>query len=278
MPYSFSCKYATKKKIKNTLVVPDLPEYAGLSKMGNFFYRLLKKFDVKYFYKSCKKIDSFVFFADNMKEKFDNDIRFITVECMVNPDMYTNQNEHESAIKHIVYTGGLEEEYGIKLLLDAFILINRDDYCLDICGSGNAANLVNDYANRYKGINFYGLVSSTEAFNLQMNAAVLVNPRPNNGIFTRFSFPSKNAEYLMTGIPTICFKLAGIPDEYDSLLYYFRSSDPKEMSEDIVKVCNISDVCRKEIFRKNREYMINYKNIKYQTKRIIDQLVGIDAR
>ena len=63
-----------------------------------------------------------------------------------------------------------------------------------------------------------GQVSLNEARALQKTADVLVNPRLNEGEYTKYSFPSKTMEYLSTGRPVVCYKLDGIPDEYDKHL------------------------------------------------------------
>ena len=51
------------------------------------------------------------------------------------------------------------------------------------------------------------------------SAAVLVNPRPNNEEYTKYSFPSKDIEYLLSGKPTVAFLLDGMPKCYQDFLY-----------------------------------------------------------
>jgi hypothetical protein len=55
-------------------------------------------------------------------------------------------------------------------------------------------------------------------------ADVLVNPRPNNEEYTKYSFPSKNIEYLMTGKPVVGYMLDGMPPIYKEFMFVI----PKE--------------------------------------------------
>jgi glycosyltransferase involved in cell wall biosynthesis len=45
-------------------------------------------------------------------------------------------------------------------------------------------------------------------------ADVLVNPRQNDEAYTKYSFPSKNIEYLLSGNPVVAYMLDGVPEEY----------------------------------------------------------------
>lgn len=46
-----------------------------------------------------------------------------------------------------------------------------------------------------------------------------MNPRPNNESYTKYSFPSKDIEYLLSGKPTVAFLLDGMPECYRDFLY-----------------------------------------------------------
>ena len=47
---------------------------------------------------------------------------------------------------------------------------------------------------------------------------MLVNPRPDNEEYTRYSFPSKNIEYLLTGKPVVAYLLSGMPEVYQDFM------------------------------------------------------------
>ena len=50
---------------------------------------------------------------------------------------------------------------------------------------------------------FKGMVPNKIVVEDQLKATLLVNPRPSIGEFTRYSFPSKNMEYMVSGTPMV---------------------------------------------------------------------------
>jgi glycosyltransferase involved in cell wall biosynthesis len=51
-------------------------------------------------------------------------------------------------------------------------------------------------------------------------ASVLINPRPVDRDFVRYSFPSKMIEYLSAGVPVITTRLPGIPVGYEGRVVF----------------------------------------------------------
>ena len=48
---------------------------------------------------------------------------------------------------------------------------------------------------------------------------LLVNPRPTNEEYTKYSFPSKNMEYMASGTPVLTTHLPGMPKEYNEYVF-----------------------------------------------------------
>ena len=117
---------------------------------------------------------------------------------------------------------------------------------------------------------YLGRVDRIEALSLQKNAAVLINPRQNNEEFTKYSFPSKNLEYLSSGVPLIAYKLDGIPDEYDE--FYIRPADnsAQALAECIEKVIGMPQEERLAFGKKAQVFVNENKNYIVQTKKILD--------
>ena len=110
------------------------------------------------------------------------------------------------------------------------------------------------------------------ALSLQKNAAVLVNPRQNNEDFTKFSFPSKNLEYLSSGVPMVGYKLDGIPDEYDDYIIYPADDSPQALRDALSSILAITDGEREAMGEKARHFVCERKNKVAQAKRIIEFL------
>ena len=105
---------------------------------------------------------------------------------------------------------------------------------------------------------------------VERDAMLLVNPRPTSEEFTRYSFPSKILEYMMSGTPVITTKILGIPKEYDKYLFYFYADDPLSMANDLRKLMDMSlkDLSRKG--RDAREFVIKNKNNIIQAEKILN--------
>ena len=95
----------------------------------------------------------------------------------------------------MLYTGRLNRRYGIELLLQAMKELPDLDIELWLCGSGEMEEEIRTYAAQDSRIRFFGFLPHEEAVQLQKQATVLVNPRTNQGEYTKYSFPSKTMEY-----------------------------------------------------------------------------------
>ena len=227
-PFLEAAVYAKHKNsnVKICLIVPDLPEYINLNKDVSGLYRVAKKYDTSRFYKLCNDVDSYLFFAPEMKKMFDVTGKKVMVsEGFLDDDVFEVNEEKrfavhgENELKYIVYTGTTNEKFGVKDLIDAFMGMEGENYRLVICGGGDADEYVRRCATSDKRIMALGQVSPSESRMWQLKADVLVNPRPNDEDFTKYSFPSKNLEYLASGAPVVAYLLDGMPQEYSEYMF-----------------------------------------------------------
>lgn len=252
---------------KTCLIVPDLPEYMNLSVGRHCIFDTIKKIDAKYNYQMINRIDSFVVLTKYMYPRLNVKKPFIVIEGIVEEDvdgggthLISNQIK-----KTIVYTGTLEKKYGICELIDSFCQIQGEDLQLVICGKGNSVPYIEEKAKADRRIKYLGTVQAKEARMIQQNAFILVNPRCSTEEFTKYSFPSKNLEYLASGRPVIMYKLAGIPDEYDKHVYYVK--DNLKSTLEYVLSLSCDELNKKG--REAKEFVLKEKNPVIQTKRII---------
>ena len=111
-----------------------------------------------------------------------------------------------------------------------------------------------------------------DAIRLQSSADLLVNSMPEFGIHTALSFPSKTMEYMILGKPVACFKVRGIPDEYDGYLTYFEEETPQSMAETIEKMKKLGAEKLAELGRRNQEFVLAHKGPKTQVSKILDMM------
>ena len=284
-PFLQAAVYA--KKIDPTihicLVVPDLPQFMNLNDKRTLIYDRLKKIDIDIFEKNSKFVDSFVLLTDPMKKMLNVGKRpYVVIEGVIKIDS-DNEEEPTDDIKSIdnmtvVYTGTLNKKFGVVSLVEAFHNTSVKNAHLKICGRGDSEEIIKSYAAKDERIVFLGQLPNTEAVKLQERATVLVNPRQNNEEFTKYSFPSKNMEYLLTGRPVIAYKLDGIPDEYDNYFHYVEDDSIDSFTNKIEEILLMDEDSRYEFGDRARTYVLNEKNNILASKKIIEMILERGSR
>ena len=278
-PFLYAIKVAKKinPNIKVCLIIPDLPQFMRLNSEPGFIYTILKTVDTKLIIKLLKYVDKYVLLTEAMAKPLNlSETDYLVIEGLVNIDddiLETNKIQNNEK-KKILYTGTLNYKYGILTLLEAFKMIDMD-YELQICGAGEAEDKITEMAKVDKRINFLGLLKREEVLNLQRNATCLINPRSSDGEFTKYSFPSKNMEYLLSGRPTIAHKLDGIPNDYDEYFIFIDNNSPASMAEKIIEVCETSPDLLNKFGKRARDFVLKEKNNIRQSEKILKFVGGI---
>lgn len=194
------------------------------------------------------------------------------VEGMIKISSYSNNiiRDHKPDKEIIAYTGSVQKVFGVWNLVEAFRIANLENAELWICGSGDLSKELEELSRNVSNIKYYGLVDSEKAKQIQIEATILVNPRTSEGEYTKYSFPSKTIEYLITGRTVVGNKLEGIPEEYFQYVYTPVDESVYSLSECLKKVVNCP---WEERFKKQvegRNFIIDNKNSSIQVRRIID--------
>ena len=218
-PFLEAAAYAKKRdpKIKICFYVPDLPDYMNLRADRSWIYDVAKKADIKKMSRLMESVDSYVLLTEQMKDRLPVGKKPCHVVEGIVSQFPAPAPESDSEEKYIVYTGKLDAAFGIRELVDAMALLDNPNYRLVLCGQGDSYDYAASHSD--KRIMALGLVSPEEAAQWQRKAAVLVNPRANVGEYTKYSFPSKNVEYLLSGRPVAACLLSGMPACYADFLY-----------------------------------------------------------
>jgi glycosyltransferase involved in cell wall biosynthesis len=178
---------------------------------------------------------------------------------------------------NIVYTGTLNERYGVVNLVKAFMKINDDRFRLVICGLGDSEKIISEASLVDKRIIFKGQLRKDEIIKVQNSATILVNPRQNIEEFTKYSFPSKIMEYLATGKPVVAYKLDGMPDEYDNYIIYVPENSIEALTKTIYNVCTQPYEKLITFGASAKHWVVTEKNGITQTKKIIDMIRSINT-
>lgn len=265
-----------KKRNKNlivTIIIDDLPAQYGIvsgnpiarkikNRVGHYIVRILNKPD----FASC-----FVFLTEAMKDVIHTQHKKYTVVEGVATSKEEDPSEEILNPKNVIfYAGTLNYEFGIMNLLNAFREIKDESYELWICGEGEAKEDIKLRAQEDKRIRYFGFLSKDEVSKLQKQAKVLVNPRKNQGEYTKYSFPSKTIEYMLARKPVVMYKLDGIPDEYDKYIYYVAGEKDCDLKEAIERVCNMDCKKLEATAKAGCEWVLREKNACAQVKKIVD--------
>lgn len=261
-------------KTKIILVVPDLPEFMSSNK--NLIRRVVEKFNILILNNLYKSVDGFVLLTKHMVDRLPVANKpWTVVEGIFNPTDLIDNNEYKSTHRYILYTGTLEYRYGIMNLVKAFADIKLDNIQLIICGDGDAKGEILDYAKKDSRIIYKGLIKRNEALKLQQGATLLVNPRTPEGEFTKYSFPSKTMEYLGSGVPTLLYRLPGIPDEYYDYCFNLSDLSISALSAELYKIMNMDAAELQSIGQRAKQFILEQKNPQVQTKKILDLIHSI---
>ena len=221
------------KSIHIHMVVPDLPQYMNLSKKAHPVYDFFKKIDIHKMEKLIAHVDSFMLLTEYMAEKLQVGKRpYIVVEGITDKQQAA-PNKREKHGKKVAYAGKLVEAFGAKRLIEAFELIEDPQASLHICGGGELKPYVEEMCKKDSRIHYHGVVSAEKANEILQQADVLVNPRQNDDEYTKYSFPSKNIEYLMTGNAVVAYMLDGMPEIYRKLFQIPKSNSTQDLAQAI---------------------------------------------
>ncbi len=265
-----------KKKVPDlraAIIVTDLPNEYGLSSGRTGLMKKLESRMGRQQLELCKQMDGFVLLTAQMAEVIPCEgKRTIVIEGLIRQGENVQATATASADDsfEVLYTGTLSPELGIQDMLDAFA--DMLDAQLRICGGGVMAQQVEQFAKQYANIRFEGFVPHEKALALQAQASALINPRTPAGLFTKYSFPSKTLEYMRSGKPVICYKLDGIPDDYDSYLNYIPSPGAEGIRQAVQQLQAVNPQERLQMGRLAREYVLEHKNPAAQCKRLVEWL------
>lgn len=244
-----------KEKITTVLIVPDLVGKYAISPR-NLIRKILYNYQSKKQFQLQKNADFYVLFTEAMKIPLEiGNKPYVVIEGIA-PEVepYSISNIQDKKI--ILYTGTLSKETGIYDLIEAFSGIKDSTYRLYIAGSGMDAEYVKREAEKDSRIKFFGYVDRKKIRELQEQCSVLVNARTDSLEYTKYSFPSKTMEYLMTGKPVVMHKLSGVPEEYSEYLFLTKEQTADGLREALIKACSISN----EELKNRAERVVKWMN------------------
>lgn len=251
-------------RVKSVAIVTDLPEMLFVLKSK---VTIIDKFSYRLGSILLYATNGYVFLTEAMNLTLNRkrkpcciiegmaDIRLLSIDKKI---------ELNYSTKVIHYSGGLYDVFGVKTLIDAFMLIDGDNIKLHLFGDGDLIGYINECKIKDPRIFYFGYKDNKEVINDQLKSFVLVNPRFTNEEYTKYSFPSKTIEYMASGIPLLTTKLPGIPFEYLSFVYLLEEENLEGYRNSIKKVLDKSKSEITKFGEEARNFVLKNKNNKIQ--------------
>lgn len=261
---------------KSVGIVTDVPTIRP--KEENRTDNLIKKAIARTNMYILSKFDAYVFLTDQMNELINEDNKpYVVMEGHVDTNMadIINLIENKYPLRTIMYTGALKEVYGLKLLVDAFLAANLDDTELHLYGSGDFERELRSICAENHNIKYFGTVPNETAVKAQMRATLLVNPRFTDGEYTKYSFPSKNMEYMVSGTPVLTTRLPGMPKEYYEYVYLIKTETVGGLAETLKLIWAKPAEYLHQKGQEAKRFVLANKNNVAQAARVVQMLQSI---
>lgn len=249
-------------------IVTDLPDMMSDSKVLRAVNNNLFSF-----------MNGFIFLTEEMNVRLNHKNHpYIVLEGHVDSDApelnRTEKWETTNGKKIIIYAGSILKLYGIQNLTEGFIKADIPNAELWIYGDGDYREELIQIEKVHKNVIYKGVCGNQEVVQAELRASLLVNPRPSAPEYTKYSFPSKNMEYMVSGTPLLTTKLPGMPKEYNDYVYLLEDETPEGVAKSLKEIFKHSFSERQKLASKAREFVLKEKSNTIQAERIIKFLLG----
>jgi len=255
------------------LVVTDLLNFMSSSEKNDMTW--IKKQNIKLFTWLCNKADGYIVLTPQMCDLINKKHKpFLVMEGLTDilrdDDPVSARNDDKTASPRIImYAGGIYNVYGVELLIKAFLQADLSNVQLHFYGWGDMVPELEEICKNNPAIVFKGSVPHQAILEAEKQATLLINPRPAEKEFTKYSFPSKNLEYMASGTPLLAFMLPGIPEEYRDYMYIIEKNDPSSLARDLEKIMGMPQEELNSFGARTRSYVLKNKNCITQADRML---------
>ncbi len=170
------------------------------------------------------------------------------------------------------YAGGVSKQYGLGNLVEGFRKANLSNAQLHIYGPGDYVQELEAIAQADPRVFYGGMLLSSQIVEKEREATLLVNPRPTDEEYVKYSFPSKTMEYMASGTPVLTTVLPGMPREYHPYVYLLEEETADGIARKLEEVLKLPE---EDLFAKGveaRRFILEEKNNVIQGGKILEML------
>ena len=222
-----------------------------------------------------KKFKSYLLLTESMSEIVNPKKRpFVVLEGHADSSMAAIENRIENKAEKQVclYAGSLERVYGIKNLVDGFVSADIPNAELHIYGDGDYVEELKTIVEASEKVRYLGVAPNSEIVRAELAATLLINPRPTNEEYTKYSFPSKNMEYMASGTPVLTTRLPGMPKDHIPHVFIFDDESAEGIKKALLEVFSRSPEELHEFGGEAKRFILETKNNKVQAGKLLKMI------
>ena len=255
---------AKVKGIPCIAIVTDLPDMLG----DGGFSRKVANFTIS-------RCDGYVLLTQAMNDRLNPQGKpYVILEGHADITMADRlpSLEKKAAPRVCFYAGGVSRQYGLANLVEGFQKANLPNAQLHIYGPGDYVKELQQIAAEDGSIYYGGMLLNTEIVEKEQEATLLVNPRPTDEEYVKYSFPSKTMEYMASGTPVLTTVLPGMPKEYHPYVYLLEEETADGIAKMLTEVLSNSDEALFQKGKEARSFVLEQKNNVIQARKILEML------
>ena len=256
--------YASKiRKFRICGLVTDIPEYLNTSDKIK-----------KHMNNNICSCDSYILLSKKMSSAINPCNKpFLVIEGQIDDsNMQLISRSEKSTHKSCIYAGSLDKANGIDYLIEGFLRAHISDCTLEIYGAGNYSNIIKEIASKHSNIIYGGQIKNEELLPKLRKATLLINPRPTNQLFSMYSFPSKNMEYMASGTALLTTHIPSMPDEYLPYIFVLKDETAEGLEKMLRYIFSKPGEELYEMGKSAQNFVFSNKTGKIQAKKIVDFL------
>lgn len=263
-------KLSRKYNVKCFAIITDLLRDMYINENHSSMSFKLKQLYLRQAIRYQGEYDAYVYLTKEMSEVINPQKPYIVVEGVADVS-----NARKAAVSEkstppaIMYAGMLHKKYGTLNLIEAFCKLKRNDVELWLFGDGSCVQEIQDYCKVNDRIKYFGVAARDKVLEYERKATLLINVRDPEDSFTKYSFPSKTIEYMLSGTPMLTTKLQGIPKDYFEYLFSISDVSVESIAERLSEVLDYSQAELCEFGNRAQEFIIQNKKSSDVGKKII---------
>lgn len=256
--------------------VPQMYNHHASKKKSSFL-----KLIISLYSSAAKDYDAYLILSEYMNELINpNNKQSLIIEGIADKFHTCSTKKYDTANDPtiIMYSGGLHAKYGVKMLIDSVESI-QENVILWLFGKGDQEDYLKSL--QCSKIFFFGYQPRELVVEKQKEAHFLISPRFSSEEYTKYSFPSKIMEYMLSGTPVISTRIKSIPKDYFNHIIPIDIETVEGLQETIKKSIMMSSNERKKIGIGAAMFVEKEKNFCVHGERLnqwLNKIVNINGR